>query len=219
LRAGADLPTLSRINIAHFADPFPIHRNGGPAAKHRRRKHDQVHTAILFASAVALATTLPALSKPAVVHFLPPNHTAINQAGKAGGFRSPADSNAVVITSFTAGFSDPNGVLPNFDEVPGAGVDNWDIALPVAVLHIGDNYTYQMTFHSVSFTGTCKATYKLTQVQGSQTVTLTPAPSSRNSTARRLRFGRTSSTPRRSRIRPGQRPSSAPWSSVETNQP
>lgn len=121
--------------------------------------------AVLLGSALAVSASMPVLSRQAVVHFTPPNHVSINQAGKGGSFRSTADSNAVVITSFTAGFSDPNAVIPNFDAVPGAGVDNWDIALPVAVLHIGYNYTYQMTFHSVSYSGTCKATYKLMQGQ------------------------------------------------------
>jgi hypothetical protein len=98
----------------------------------------------------------------------------------AGNSSEAAASKGIVITSFTAGFFDPNGKIPTLDGVPGAGVDNWDIAVPVAALHVGNFYTYQMTFHSISYSGNCKATYKLTQVQGTKTVTLdsgTIAPS------------------------------------------
>jgi hypothetical protein len=78
----------------------------------------------------------------------------------------------VVVTSFSAGVTDPNGVVPTLDGVPGAGVHNWDIATPKALLLSGSSYTYQMTFQSLDYTGTCKATYKLTQKQGSKNVVL-----------------------------------------------
>ncbi len=78
----------------------------------------------------------------------------------------------VVVTSFTAGLTDPNGVVPAFDGVPGAGVHNWDIATPKALLQSGTSYTYQMTFQSINYAGTCKATYKLTQKQGGKNVVL-----------------------------------------------
>ena len=78
----------------------------------------------------------------------------------------------VVLTSFSAGLTDPNGAVPTLDGVPGAGVHNWDIATPKALLQSGNSYTYQMTFQSLDYTGTCKATYKLTQKQGNKNVTL-----------------------------------------------
>jgi hypothetical protein len=56
--------------------------------------------------------------------------------------------------------------------VPGAAVNNWDIAIPTAVLTVSFTYNYQMTFHSIDYKGKCKATYKLTQVQGGKNVTL-----------------------------------------------
>lgn len=121
-----------------------------------------IAAATIFTSALMIAAALPASSKPVGLHFTPANHQPIKQAGGTG-VRPPVQSNAVVITSFTAGFADPNGVIPNFDLVPGAGVDNWDVSLPVAVLHIGNVYNYSMTFHSVNFAGLCQASYKLTQ--------------------------------------------------------
>lgn len=78
----------------------------------------------------------------------------------------------VVLTSFTVGVTDPNGKVPTLDGVPGAGVHNWDIATPKALLLSGGSYTYQMTFQSINYSGTCKASYKLTQKQGSKNVTL-----------------------------------------------
>jgi hypothetical protein len=78
----------------------------------------------------------------------------------------------VVVTSFSAGLTDPNGAVPTLDGVPGAGVHNWDIATPKALLQNGGSYTYQMTFQSIDYTGTCKATYKLTQKQGTKNVVL-----------------------------------------------
>lgn len=78
----------------------------------------------------------------------------------------------VVLTSFSAGLSDPNGKVPTLDGVPGAGVHNWDIATPKALLQSGNTYFYQMTFQSLSYSGNCKATYKLTQKQGSKNVVL-----------------------------------------------
>jgi hypothetical protein len=78
----------------------------------------------------------------------------------------------VVLTSFSAGLLDPNGVVPTLDGVPGAGVHNWDIATPKALLLNGSTYVYQMTFQSLSYSGNCKASYKLTQKQGNKNVTL-----------------------------------------------
>src|SRR5438105_15935496 len=78
----------------------------------------------------------------------------------------------VVLTSFTAGLTDPNGKVPKLDGVPGAGVDNWDTATPKALLQSGGSYTYHMTFQSISYSRTCNATYKLTQKQGRKNVVL-----------------------------------------------
>lgn len=78
----------------------------------------------------------------------------------------------VVLTSFSAGLTDPAGAVPTLDGVPGAGVHNWDIATPKALLLSGTTYTYQMTFQSIGYTGTCKATFKLTQKQGKKNVVL-----------------------------------------------
>jgi len=78
----------------------------------------------------------------------------------------------VVLTSFTVGLTDPNGKVPTLDGVPGAGVHNWDTATPKALLQSGGSYTYHMTFQSINYSGTCKASYKLTQKQGQKNVVL-----------------------------------------------
>jgi hypothetical protein len=46
----------------------------------------------------------------------------------------------VFITSVTAGIVDPNGKVPTLNGVPGSGVNNYDIADPVAVLQNGTMY-------------------------------------------------------------------------------
>ena len=83
-----------------------------------------------------------------------------------------ATSTGVVVTSFTAGLADPNHKVPAIDGVPGEGVHSWDIPVPLPVLKVGAFYNYQMSFYSISYTGNCKATYRLTQVKAGKTVTL-----------------------------------------------
>jgi hypothetical protein len=78
----------------------------------------------------------------------------------------------VVLTSFSIGLFDPNGKVPVLDGVPGAGVHNWDIPTPKALLLNGTSYIYQITFQSLTYSGSCKATYKLTQKQGKKNVVL-----------------------------------------------
>jgi hypothetical protein len=90
----------------------------------------------------------------------------------ADGAREANGAEGVVLTSFSAGLSDPNGIIPAFDGVAGAGVHNWDIATPKALLVSGTSYTYQMTFQSLNYSGNCKASYKLTQKQGTKNVVL-----------------------------------------------
>ena len=72
----------------------------------------------------------------------------------------------------TAGFVDPNGVLPALNGVPNAGVNNLAVANPKALLNIGQAYTYTVGSQDLSYTGFCITSYSLTQVQGGKTVTL-----------------------------------------------
>jgi hypothetical protein len=92
--------------------------------------------------------------------------------GQAGNSSDAAKSTGVVVTSFTAGVADPNGKVPAINGVPGAGVGNWDIPIPLPILKVGFFYNYQMSFYSISYSGNCKATYKLTQVKAGKTATL-----------------------------------------------
>ena len=83
-----------------------------------------------------------------------------------------AGNAGVILTSVTAGAGDPNGKVPAINAVPGAGVSNADLSFPLAVLTHGTAYYVQMTSQNTTFDGTCKNTYKLTQVQSGKTVTL-----------------------------------------------
>jgi len=90
----------------------------------------------------------------------------------AGAQDAPPSSASVMISSFTVGDVDPSGKVPTVNGVTGAGVTNWDIALPLSALNSGTRYVYSLTFQVMNFTGTCNSTYKLTQVQAGETVTL-----------------------------------------------
>jgi hypothetical protein len=67
---------------------------------------------------------------------------------------------------------DPNGQVPAFNKVPGAGVLNVDLGFPASILNHGSVYVYSMIMQDLNFTGTCQASFKLTQVQAGKTVTL-----------------------------------------------
>jgi len=80
---------------------------------------------------------------------------------------------AGVIPAFiTAGFTDPNGKVPTINGVSGSGVTNLDVAMPLTTLVVGTTYVYTIALQDVNFSGTCKASFKLTQVQFNKTVTL-----------------------------------------------
>ena len=72
----------------------------------------------------------------------------------------------------TAGLLDPNGKVPVLNGVPGAGVANLAVAMPMTVLVHGTSYFYIAALQDYNFTGTCVVSYKLTQVQSGKTVTL-----------------------------------------------
>ncbi|HEY1614667.1 MAG TPA: hypothetical protein VGF97_13350 [Rhizomicrobium sp.] len=97
--------------------------------------------------------------------------TAIS-VGHSPSHRSPGSQSDMVITSLTAGEADPDGVVPTVNGVPGAGVNNWDISIPVAVVEVGGQYVYALTVHDIDYTGSCSAMFKLTQMQSGKRVTL-----------------------------------------------
>ena len=74
----------------------------------------------------------------------------------------------VLPTIITAGLADPNGKVPVVNGVPGAGVDNLDIAFPQVVLVHGKSYAYLFATQNTSFSGQC--TWSFTLKQGSTTL-------------------------------------------------
>jgi hypothetical protein len=80
----------------------------------------------------------------------------------APAFSAPPPPNGFV-TSVTAGDVDPNGKIPQFNGVPGAGVDNYDVALPMAVLLQGGVYIYCVSMQDLDFTGKARFSYTIKQ--------------------------------------------------------
>ena len=106
--------------------------------------------------------SLPAAAAAAVFALPGP----VNPAG------APPRDTTIVITSITAGETDPNGKVPTLNGVEGAGTNNWDIAIPTGILVNGRAYTYALTFQDIGYSGHCSASYKLTQGTGANKVTL-----------------------------------------------
>jgi hypothetical protein len=82
------------------------------------------------------------------------------------------NSAGVMPAFITAGAPDPNGKVPAINAVTGSGVTNLDIASPLAILVHGNSYVYTISLQDVDFTGTCQASFTLTQVQYGKNVTL-----------------------------------------------
>jgi len=83
-----------------------------------------------------------------------------------------ATATGVLITTVTASNLDPAGKVPTINGVAGAAVNNIDLAVPQAILVHGTTYFYGMTTQNNTFSGVCKDSFKLTQLQGSTTVVL-----------------------------------------------
>jgi hypothetical protein len=59
--------------------------------------------------------------------------------------------------------------------VSGSGVTNLDVSFPLTLLSHGSSYVYTLALQDNNFTGTCQASFELTQVQYNKTVTLDSA--------------------------------------------
>jgi hypothetical protein len=81
----------------------------------------------------------------------------------------------IVPAFITAGLPDPSGKVPEVNGVAGSGVTNLDISFPLALLTHGSSYVYTIALQDVNFTGTCQASFTLTQLQLNKTVTLDTA--------------------------------------------
>jgi len=78
----------------------------------------------------------------------------------------------VVPAFITAGQIDPAGKVPGLNLVSGSGVTNLDLPFPLTLLAHGSSYVYTIALQDLNFTGTCQASFTLTQVQFGATVTL-----------------------------------------------
>jgi hypothetical protein len=76
------------------------------------------------------------------------------------------------VTFVTGGAPDPNGKVPAFNVVPGAGVPNFSIANPQGAFVHGGIYTYCIATHDLSFTGNSAFSYKITRKVGTTVTTL-----------------------------------------------
>jgi hypothetical protein len=68
-----------------------------------------------------------------------------------------------LVSAVVAGTPDPDHKVPTFNGVPGAGVQNLDVADPQTVLVHGGIYTYCVAMQDVDFTGDATFSYKITQ--------------------------------------------------------
>lgn len=67
------------------------------------------------------------------------------------------------VTAVLAGLPDPNNKVPALNGVPGAGVHNLDVAIPIAHLLANTSIVYVIAEQNNNFTGTCAVSYELTQ--------------------------------------------------------
>lgn len=69
----------------------------------------------------------------------------------------------VLVTGITASFPDPNGKVPTFNGVPGAGIANWDNSLAQGVLVQGDYYNFCVSLAAATASGTASVSYAVTR--------------------------------------------------------
>jgi len=101
------------------------------------------------------------------------NSRASAQADDAASIAGPPVAlPAMLPTSITAGLIDPAGKVPTVNGVPSSGVSNVDLSFPLAILTHGTVYVYSLTVQDNNYTGSCTASYSLSQVQSGKTVTL-----------------------------------------------
>jgi len=69
----------------------------------------------------------------------------------------------VYVTSIIAVFPDPEGKVPSFNSVPGAGIPTWSNGLAQAVLKHGVSYNYCLSIGSGKATGKASVAFKITR--------------------------------------------------------
>lgn len=89
---------------------------------------------------------------------------AFSSVGQSAAAATAAAAPPGVIANFvTAGTPDPKGRVPALNAVPGAGVDNVTMAMPLGVLQHGHVYTVMVTSQNNTFEGFCTDSYTLRQ--------------------------------------------------------
>lgn len=98
----------------------------------------------------------------AVSFFVAASTAAMAQDDSAARAKKPP---ALMAAFVTLGVLDPNNVIPTVDGVPGAGIDNLDIAFPLTAVAHGTVYVVQVAAQDLSYNGSCSITYELDQKQ------------------------------------------------------
>jgi hypothetical protein len=107
--------------------------------------------------------------------FLPYNQSYVTIGADAFGNITSirvVDTDGIQPVFIVAGTPDPAGKVPEFNGVSGSGVPNLDIPVPLTLLTHGNSYVYTISLYDVNFTGTCQASFTLTQIQYNKTVTV-----------------------------------------------
>ncbi len=76
---------------------------------------------------------------------------------------APAAHAQLFVTGVYANLPDPNGVLPAFNIVPGAGIPSWSSGLAQSVLTHGQSYEYCVSLASGTAVGKASVAYKITR--------------------------------------------------------
>jgi hypothetical protein len=126
----------------------------------------QVHKLSMTAAALTMLTIFLFIAGSAIALPAQPTESAAQDA-------KPETAIPGMLPAFiTAGNIDPNGKVPALNGVPGSGIENLDLAFPVTILTQGTRYVYSVAVQDYNYTGSCTVSFKLTQVQGTKTVTL-----------------------------------------------
>jgi hypothetical protein len=67
----------------------------------------------------------------------------------------------IYVTSIIASNPDPNGKVPAFNAVPGAGLSTWSDGLAQAVLQHGQAYEYCVSLNTATADGKASVSYKI----------------------------------------------------------
>ena len=74
----------------------------------------------------------------------------------------------VFVTSITAAVPDPNGKVPAFNAVPGAGIETWSNGVAQGVLTGGQSYNYCVSAASATASGRASLLFKI--ARGSEVI-------------------------------------------------